>query len=186
MIFNGTKELETDRLLLRKIQANDYVVAYKEWCSDEDQVKYTIHGVHSDEQVTKILFDKWIMDYSDPKTLRWMIVLKNTNEQIGTIDVNTSWSNFNCVEVGYIIAKRYWNNGYATEALRAVIGFLFEECGVETIFSQFMEDNVASGKVMEKSGMTFEGKLRNRCQDRTGKRQNLISYSITNSEYYNK
>ena len=44
MIFNGTKELETERLLLRKIQPDDYVVAYKEWCSDPEQVKYTIHG----------------------------------------------------------------------------------------------------------------------------------------------
>ncbi len=105
MIFNGTKELETKRLLLRKIQTNDYIVAYKEWCSDLEQVKYTIHGIHKSEEVTKSIYNKCIDEYNDSKTFRWMIVLKDTNEQIGTIDINNTWSKFGCVELGYIIAK---------------------------------------------------------------------------------
>ena len=186
MIFNGTKELETERLLLRKIQHDDYVVAYKEWCSDPEQVKYTIHGIHKSEMVTKNVYDKWIEEYNDPKTLRWMIVLKDTNEQIGTIDINNTWSKYGCVEPGYIIARKHWKKGYATEATMTVIKYLFDECDVQTIYSEFMEDNIASGRVMQKCGMIQEGRLRNRCEDKAGKRQDLLSYSITRDEFYEK
>ena len=186
MIFKGSKELETKRLLLRKIQPNDYIVAYKEWCSDIEQVKYTIHGIHKSEEVTKNIYDKWIEEYSNPKTFRWMIVLKDTNEPIGTIDINNAWSKFGCVEPGYIIARKYWKNGYATEATLAVMKYLFEECDVQTIYSEFMEDNIASRRVMQKCGMRQEGRLRNRCEDRNGKRQDLLSYSITRNEFFEK
>ena len=185
MKFLGTKQIETERLILRKIEPKDYVVAYKEWCSDPEQVKYTIHGIHKSEEVTKNLYDKWIEEYNDEKTFRWMIVLKDNNEQIGTIDINNTWSKYGCVEPGYVIAKKHWGKGYATEACYAVMDYLFNECDVETIYSQFMEDNIASGKVMQKCGMTKEGQLRNRCEDKSGKKQDLLSYSITKDEFNN-
>ena len=63
--------------------------------------------------------------------------------------------------------------------------YLFNECDVETIYSEFMEDNIASGKVMQKCGMIQEGRLRNRCEDKSGKKQDLLSYSITKDEFNN-
>ena len=185
MLFKGTKELETERLLLRKIKDGDYKIAYKEWCSDPDQVKYTIHGIHKNEEVTKKVYDRWIEEYSDPKTLRWIIVLKSNNEPIGTIDINNSMAKFSSVEPGYVIAKKYWGNGYATEALKAVMKYLFEELEVELVYAEFMEDNIGSGRVMEKCGMKKDGILRNRCVDKTGKRENLLAYSITKDEFLN-
>lgn len=62
--------------------------------------------------------------------------------------------------------------------------YLFEECELETFYSEFIEDNIGSGKVMKKCGMIQEGCLRNRCEDKNGKRQNLISMSITREEYF--
>ena len=186
MIFNGSKKLETERLILRKIETNDYIVAYKEWFNDPEQVIYTIHDVHKNEEMTKRVFDKWIQEYNDEKVFRWMIVLKENNEPIGTIDVNNTWSKYSCVELGYTIAKKYWGNGYATEATMAVINYLFNECEVQTIYSECMENNIASRRVMEKCGMIQEGCLRNRCEDRNGKRQNLLSFSITRDEFNKK
>ena len=68
----------------------------------------------------------------------------------------------------------------------AVMKYLFDECDVQTIYSEFMEDNIASGRVMQKCGMIQEGRLRNRCEDKAGKRQDLLSYSITRDEFYEK
>ena len=186
MKFLGSKLLETDRLILRKIESDDYKIAYREWCSDPEQVKYTIHGIHKSEDVTKNVYDRWISEYDDIKTFRWMIVLKSNNEPIGTIDINNTWSKYSSVEPGYIVSRKYWGNGYATEATMAVMSYLFRECEVETIYSEFMEDNIASGRVMQKCGMIQEGILRNRCEDKSGKRQNLISYSISKEEYFEK
>ena len=74
--------------------------------------------------------------------------------------------------------------GYATEALKAVIKFLFEECEAEVIFADHLSNNPASGKVMEKSGMKYEGRLRGRMIDKEGKRNDLLSYSIIKDEYF--
>ena len=182
MIFNGTKELETERLLLRKIQPDDYVVAYKEWCSDPEQVKYTIHGIHKSEMVTKNVYDKWIEEYNDPKTLRWMIVLKDTNEQIGTIDINNTWSKYGCVEPGYIIARKHWKKGYASEVLRRVIEYLLTEQDFYLVEANHRSSNPASGRVMEKAGMKYDGTLRERRINPDGTRADMIYYSITKNE----
>ena len=184
MIFKGSPNLETKRLLLRKIKSDDYKKAFNLWCHDEEQVLYTVHGIHKTEEETKKFYDRWIKEYSDNKTMRWIIELKEINEPIGVIDINNTFSKYSSVEVGYTIAKKYSNQGYATEATKRVMKYLFEECEIETFYAEFMEDNIASKKVMEKCGMTKEGCLRNRCEDRNGKRQNLISMSITKDEYY--
>ena len=136
------------------------------------------------EEVTKRVFDKWIQEYNDKKTMRWIIEIKEINQPIGMIDINNTWSKFSSVESGYVIAKKYWGKGYATEATKRVMKYLFDECELQTFYSEFMEDNIGSGRVMQKCGMTQDGCLRNRCQDRNGKRQNLNSYSITRDEYY--
>lgn len=184
MIFKGSPQLETKRLVLRKINEFDYKIAFEQWCNDPEQVIYTVHGIHKNEDVTKRVYDRWIEEYSDENTMRWIIVLKDNNMPIGMIDINNTWSKYSSVEPGYIIARKYWGNGYATEATQRVMKYLFEECELETFYSEFMEDNIGSGKVMKKCGMTQEGCLRNRCQDKNGKRQNLISMSITREEYF--
>ncbi|HEX8408995.1 MAG TPA: GNAT family N-acetyltransferase [Thermoanaerobaculia bacterium] len=63
-------------------------------------------------------------------------------------------------EIGYWIAVPAWNRGYATEAARAVVRYGFEECGLHRIFAGHFTRNPASGKVMEKLGMQYEGTLR--------------------------
>ena len=67
MIFKGTPRLETDRLILRKIEPNDYKIAYEQWCNDPEQVLYTVHGIHKSVDVTKRVYDRWIEEYNDEK-----------------------------------------------------------------------------------------------------------------------
>ena len=62
---------------------------------------------------------------------------------------------------------------------------MFEECEAELVNAEFMNNNPASGKVMEKSGMKFEGILRSRVIDKNNFRNDLVSYSITKDEYFN-
>jgi ribosomal-protein-alanine N-acetyltransferase len=75
--------------------------------------------------------------------------------------------------------------GYATEAFKRVIKFLFEEVEVETIYAEHLEANPASGRVMEKCGLTYEGTLRGRILDKISKKnEDIKSYSITREEYF--
>ena len=185
MKYLGTKTLETKRLILRKVKENDYKDAFKNWCNSDQVDKYVTWTKHTNEEETKILYTKWIEEY-DEKTYRWVIELKETNEIIGTIDVSKKFLSFGTCELGYCLSDKYWNQGIMTEAASEVIRFLFEECEANTIWAEFLENNPASGKVMEKVGMTYEGRLRSRIFDKTDKRNDLLVYSILKEEYYNK
>lgn len=63
-------------------------------------------------------------------------------------------------EIGYWIAKPFWSKGYASEAAREVVRYGFEERGLRRIFACHFTRNPASGRVLQKVGMTYEGTLR--------------------------
>ena len=186
MKYLGTNTLETDRLILRRINDTDYKQAYINWCSDYEVSKYVVWEVHANELVTKELFDNWIKDYEDKTTYRWIIEYKENHEVIGTIDVSKKMMEYSTCSLGYCLSQKYWNKGIMTEAVKRVIKFLFEECDVEVIAAEYLENNPSSGRVMAKSGMKYEGKLRSRVLDKDNKRNDLLVYSILRNEYFNK
>lgn len=186
MKYLGTKKLEADRLILRKIVLNDAYVAYKNWCNSDLVDKYVLWKKHTSVDITLNQYQKWIDEYDDDKTFRWIVELKSNHDLIGTIDVSKRFINFGSCEIGYCYSDKYWNNGYATEALKAVIKYLFEECDADVVNAEFMENNPASGRVMEKAGLMYEGKIRSRVIDKNGLRNDLLNYSITKEEYFNK
>jgi RimJ/RimL family protein N-acetyltransferase len=63
-------------------------------------------------------------------------------------------------EVGYTFSRDYWGKGYATEALSALVEYLFEDLGVTRVFGMLHPDNPASAMVMERNGFLFEGHTR--------------------------
>ena len=91
---------------------------------------------------------------------------------------------YSVCEIGYCYGENYWGKGYATEALKAVIKYLFEECEASVVYAEFMHNNPASGEVMKKSGMKYEGRLLKRIIDKDGITNDLLSYSITSEEYF--
>jgi len=184
MKYLGSKTLETERLVLRKIKIEDAQIAFNNWCSSETVDKYVLWKKHPSVQTTIEQYKRWIEEYNNEKTFRWMVELKENNDLIGTIDVSPRFIKYDSCEIGYCYGEKYWNNGYGTEALKAVIKYLFEECDAELINAEFMENNPASGRVMEKAGMKFEGRLRSRVIDKNNIRNDLLSYSITKEEYF--
>lgn len=180
----GTKELETERLILRKVRATDAEEAYASWCSDDRVSRYVLWETHENEDITKNLYTAWENEYEDPEIFRWMVVLKETGELMGTIDVpNKKFLRFGTVEIGYCYGQKFWGNGYATEALGAVMKYLFMEVEVDVIFIQHLSNNPASGKVMIKNGLKFEGIERGRIVDKLGIRNDIYTYSLLREEY---
>lgn len=93
----------------------------------------------------------------------WAVELKATGEAIGCAGfLPSSHSNLeiavNEAEVGYWIARPYWNQGLCTEALRMVIDYCFNEKGFTALWGDYFPENPASGKVMEKCGFMDTGR----------------------------
>lgn len=183
MKFIGTKKIETERLILRRIKSSDIQKAYDNWCSNYNVTKYMTWDKHKDVSETALLFHSWILNYEKPETFKWIVEIKDTHEVIGTIDAFGNLMKYGTCEIGYCYGEKYWNKGYGTEALKGVIKFLFEECDAYIIWAEHLRNNPASGKVMEKAGLKYEATLRSRGIDKDNIRNDLLVYSLTKDEY---
>lgn len=153
----GTVTIHTDRLILRKFTINDAEDMLNNWANDNEVAKYLSWSPHGKIEVTREVISGWVRAYEMPTTYNWAIELKTTRKVIGSISViELSDKNHRC-EIGYCMSKAYWNKGIMTESLRAVNGFLFSEVGINRIQAKHDTKNIASGKVMEKTGMKHEG-----------------------------
>ena len=155
----GTKRLETERLILRRFVNEDAAAMYKNWASDEDVTKYLMWSTHSSPEISRRVTEDWVNSYSDEKFYQWAIVPKDTGEPIGGISVVHMNEDVSMVHIGYCIGKKWWHQGITSEALAAVMDFLFDVVDVNRIESRHDPRNPNSGKVMQKCGMKYEGTL---------------------------
>jgi len=85
-------------------------------------------------------------------------------------------------ELGYWIGVPFWNRGYASEAAREIVRYGFEECGLHRVYAGHYARNPASGRVMQKAGMTFEGTLRHHAK-KWGQYLDVSFYGILRDEW---
>ena len=104
------------------------------------------------------------------------IVLKPTQELIGAIGLIID-KKFNRAELGYWVAKEYWNQGYCTEAAKAILEYGFHNLHLHKITAIHITRNPASGKVMEKIGMKQEGIFKEHVI-KWNKYEDVVSYGI--------
>jgi len=152
----GTNAIETVRLILRRFEERDAKDMYLNWASDPEVCKYLPWGPHKDIEASKKRVEGWIRNYDNDNTYNWAIFLKGRNKVIGSISVEISNETQQSCEVGYCIGREYWSRGIMTEALLAVMHYLFYEVGYQRIWAKHDVLNIASGKVMQKAGMQFE------------------------------
>ena len=160
MRHQGTKRIETKRLILRRFQENDAESMFRNWTNSFEVTKYLTWKPHENNTETEVLLDKWIKESEKDDFYQWAIELKEIHEPIGTISVVGKDENIDMVEIGYCIGLKWWNHGIMSEAFRAVISFFFEEVGVNRIQAQHDSNNPNSGRVMKKCGLKYEGTLR--------------------------
>ncbi|MDI3473751.1 MAG: [ribosomal protein S5]-alanine N-acetyltransferase [Candidatus Woesearchaeota archaeon] len=105
---------------------------------------------------------------------------KRTEELVGTIgffDLDDKNKNG---ELGFWIAKNYWNKGYMTEAIKIMTNYIFTELGYHRISAHFHELNKAVGRILSKAGYEKEGELKEAIKSKEGKYYNEIIYGIVN------
>ncbi len=157
----GTQRLETERLILRSFISEDAVAMYKNWASDPEVTKFLMWKTHSKQEESQSIIDDWVKQYSNEKYYHWAIVLKeNGNEPIGAIAVGHMNEQVSATQISYCLGKPWWHQGIMSEALQAVMNFLFDVVGASRIEARHDPRNPNSGKVMQKCGMKYEGTLR--------------------------
>ena len=118
-------------------------------------------------------FEFGIFDKSDP------------NKYIGNIGLISISKQHNNAELTYFINPDLWNKGYATEACKWIIDFGFNNLALERIHGRCMSKNIASKRVLEKSGLTYEGTAKHEVL-KWGQYEDVCKYGIIRSDWENR
>ncbi|MBP6786271.1 MAG: GNAT family N-acetyltransferase [Candidatus Promineofilum sp.] len=151
--------LSTPRLLLRDFTSDDWpaVLAYQrdprylrlyEWTerTEADVRDFVAMFIEQQQQRPRTRFQLAITRRSDGRL-------------IGNCGIRRSAADAHEAEIGYELAPDEWGQGYATEAVQTIVRFGFEELGLHRIAAWTVADNTASARVLEKVGLTLEGRL---------------------------
>jgi len=162
-------ELETDRLLLRPLVENDWDMAMETFTDPE--VMEFVADVANEETLAEEM-KTYIRRGAGGRIGVWCVLQRETGEKLGTVillplpieEDDTDWSLLQedkypdaDIEVGYVLKRSAWGNGYATEACCRLVRFAFEETGLDEVVAVTDPRNAASQKVLRKCGLRDEG-----------------------------
>jgi ribosomal-protein-alanine N-acetyltransferase len=173
--------LETERLILREFEESD-LQAIQEYASDPEVVRYMEWGPNTEKDAREFLQRAFDQRQKQPRSDYGLaVVLKSENQLIGSGGIHIVNADHKEAELGYCFNRRFWGQGYATEAARAFVALGFAELGLHRIYATCDPANVASARVMEKIGMQREGHLRDH-RWMKGKWRDSYLYAILEQE----
>lgn len=172
MVKMKTPTLETERLILRTFTYDDARDVFECWESDPDVAKYMFWSSHNDIEKTKEWLKFEIGQIEKDEWYRFALVLKSTNELIGTALIYYE-DEVKCWEIGYNLGKKYWGKGYTTEAMSKVIEFATDYLNISEIVGRYAKENPASGNIMNKLGFKYEKDIPYECNDGTVMREGV-------------
>jgi [ribosomal protein S5]-alanine N-acetyltransferase len=155
-ILKDLPTLETERLILRKLTLDDAQDMF-EYAQDSEiarlglwQPFYTLQDSIDD-------LNSVLEGYAQGKMMTWAMEHKEDRKMIGRLVLGHYEPDDARADLGYAMNRRYWGKGYATEAIRRVVKFGFEELSLNRIGAVVLPENIASIRVLEKAGLKFEG-----------------------------
>lgn len=182
MEHKGAICLETDRLILRPFKIEDAEEVFNNWASDDEVTKYLTWPTYSSVEMSRSYMEFCINGYNEKNVYQWGMELKNSHELIGNISVVKIIDEIDSVELGWVIGRKWWGNGYTAEAAERLLEFFFTEVSVNRICAGHDIDNPNSGRVMQKIGMKYEGTLRQSGKNNQGI-VDVANYSVLREEW---
>lgn len=172
----------TERLKLRLIKYSD-IGSIHQLHSLSETDKYNTLGIPKNIDETKSIIASWITDnnLNEIKNYTFAIEDKLNQKFIGLFGLKLGADKYKRGEVWYKIYVDFWKKGYATESLKAVINFGFDKLNLHRIEAGCAVDNIGSIKVLEKAGMTREGRARQILPLKTGWSDNF-EYAILETD----
>jgi len=186
MTHRGTVTLETERLVLRRFTMDDLEPIFYNCWSDPEVWQWTNYKpMRRAEDVINaagMFTDEWLGAYAKPNRYSWAIQLKAAGEAAGRFFGMRPDDEVSQIMLAYELGRKWWNQGFMTEAVKAVIDFFFNEVGFNRIYSDHASENPASGRVMRKCGMVYEGTMRQALKCNKGI-FDKVNYAILAEDY---
>lgn len=130
--------------------------------------------------------EQWIgthlESFETGRALTLAIERREDGALMGAIGLTGFGGEHDHAELGYWIGKPYWGQGYATEAARAIVDYGFDRLGLNRILARHLTRNPASGRVMQKIGMAYEGCMRQHVK-KWGHYEDVAFYGMLRHEH---
>jgi [ribosomal protein S5]-alanine N-acetyltransferase len=179
--FDPFPTLETERLVLRKVESTDLEQLYV-LLSDPEVAKFDyFYPLTSKAEAMKFI-ERYAEELEEGEEITWAVALKETNKLIGTCCLGDFDEGARRTEIGYAVIQSEWGKGYGTEALEAVIRFGFNFMKLNRIEAAITPGNHASVRVLDKLNFVQEGIVRERDLIK-GKLEDGIIMAMLRREY---
>jgi RimJ/RimL family protein N-acetyltransferase len=179
-------ELTSDRLALRRFRRADLatLVAYR---SDPDVARYQGWDAPFPAAEGTRLIDEMTGRHPDTpgEWFQFAVGLRSTKELVGDIGARIDAEDPRQAEIGFTLAPAHQGRGYATEAARTVLGYLFGQRAKHRVMACCDARNLASARVLERSGMRLEGHLRESTWAKDEWTDDLL-YAVLDHEWHSR
>jgi len=176
-ILYKNQVIESERLILRKFKEED-AADLLEWGSDPMTTQWLVwEGISTIQEAAQSIYNHHLQQPGS-----YAFELKETGKCIGNLFLRLDQEN-DTASFGYVVNRNFWGKGYMTEALRTIIVFCFVKLEVNRIEAEHFGVNPASGRVMEKAGMTKEG-IRRQSRTVKGIVHDKVMYGIIKDDFF--
>ena len=156
-MINPPKTIKTERLRLRKAKLADAEAIFRQYAQDPEVTRYVSWRAHRNLEETREYVQMCLLAWDVGKAFHWVIESAEDKQVMGMIIARVNAEKW---ELGYVLARTYWRQGYMTEALTAIIAWALKQKEIHRVWAVCDVDNKASARVMEKIGMEREGILK--------------------------
>lgn len=182
----GFRRLVCERLPLREPHVSDATDLFA-FCSDPESCRYADWQPHTDKSDSRA-YISWLkkqMRTERGRVCTWFAALKDSQKVIGTVSiVDTDYSG-HIVTVGYTFSGEYQHHGYATEAVTALLDYLFRQRDIARVQAKVMPQNLPSIRLLERVGMRQEGLLKQGAFCKTTC-VDVFLYAVTREEWLSR
>ena len=151
-------EIRTRRLRLRFPVLSDAGAVFEGYATDAEVTRYVMWTPHQSLESVADFIQERIRRIDTGEEFTWAITLTDDDAAIGMIGARVREHK---VDIGYVLARKHWNQGYMTEAISSIAGWLLGQSSVFRVWAVCDIENTGSARVLEKSGFVREGVLRN-------------------------
>lgn len=146
--------LRSPRLLLREPAAGDAAVVFAAWSGDPEATRYLAWRPHASLAEAEAALAQRIERLAAGVEYSWFLELAGASEPIGVV---SAWPADADLELGFVLSRRFWGQGLATEAVGAVAEWALAAPGVMRLWATCDAENLASARVLENIGFTCRG-----------------------------
>ncbi|HET7227483.1 MAG TPA: GNAT family N-acetyltransferase [Chthoniobacterales bacterium] len=152
-LIAAPNEIRTARLLLRKPRATDAVQMFTAYAQDPAVTRYLMWRPHGNIAETRAVIDRFLVEWERQQAFCWFLFTNDTAEMIGSIAARPEIDGFN---LGFLLARPHWGNGYMPEAIAALVEWAFTQPRVSRVAAVCDMENHASARALEKAGFVQE------------------------------